>query len=219
MKLRHIIIFCIFLITSQIAYADLNENGDFHFSNSDSLIFPLSKLVTLIAKAQFRWGDNASFLFDKYYYLEYRFKPLKWLHLGAAYRQIYSRIPGGSWKTTYDPYFQVFFKGNLSKFEIENRNRFQYYYAHWRTPTWVYRNRTTIGAPIKLTHNEITPYISDELFFEKNRGFVENRINSGCLFSIINPIQSDIYFSLRNIKRSTGWIHITQLGVDFSYSF
>ena len=202
------------------AVAELNEKGDFQFWNKQSLKIPLTAKWDIQGISEFRYGDNASFFFDKYYQGQLIYKMLMWLTLSPGYKQTWTRSRAAlNWTTTYIPLFDATLHGNLARWGVSNRIRAAYHIKETKEKTWVFRNRLTLITPLRVTKLCISPYISEEVFFKRDEGFFQSRFVAGLITLYSRNFTSKLFYLLRSDKKEGRWRRQNVAGLHFAFSF
>lgn len=95
---------------------------------------------------------------------------------------------------------------NLLDFPIVNRNRLEYRtYPNLNQVNFWLRNMIRFNYPI--VEKNLTPFISEESFFDIFRGyFNQNRLITGINFYLTDNIKSDIGYMLRHRLENNQWI-------------
>lgn len=220
---RKWIVFASFLLACslQAQLSRVNKQGDFQIWLSNSYYLAnYYHSFSLYGKAEFRLGDDASTLYQKFGELLLDFKPLSWLTISPGYRNFVTRQLGGGWKTIPIPLLDIFFEKKIAKhISFNQRNRIQYEIPPNLPNTIVYRGRVQLRFPFPINQMQFIPIISDEMFFVQYRGFAQNRFIIGMIFPSLKHVAFTTYYQLRNLKVHHEWRYQNNLGLDLRINF
>ncbi len=228
---KRVLSFLILIVVSFTSplFAEVNKNSDFQFWNEQSIKIPLSAKWEIKGISEFRYGNNASFFFAKYYQGQLIYKMLMWLSLSPGYRQMWVRSKESpQWTPLYMPFFEAVLHGNLASWEVSNRTRATYIMVESKEKTWSFRNRLMLVSPFRVTKLCIAPYISEEVFFLQKDGFFQSRFIAGLTTRYSRNFTSKVYYMLRSdkiigllgsSKKRGDWRHQNVAGVCFDFSF
>lgn len=202
------------------AHAELNDTGDVQVWITQSLKIPMTAKWDLKGVSQFRYGDNASFFFAKFYQIQAIYKMLLWLDLSLGYRQMWMRTHSSlKWSPMYVPFFEFDLHGSTKGWRVSNRFRSQYVMKESMKDEWQFRDRLRIVTPWKFSRLCMVPYIDDELFFKKDEGFFQNRLCVGVTTPFERTFKSKIYYMLRSDKMCSIWRYQHVIGLNFAFEF
>ncbi len=202
-------------------HAKVNQNGDFQIWASESNRIPFTSVSDLKGVAEFRFGDDASSLFFKYYQLQLIYKRIVWMHIAPGYRQVFTRMTKKSskWESMYVPLVDLSLHGCLGGWKISNRTRLLYSIGDTVPDFLVYRNRLRLVTPWRLTRFCFTPYIDDEVFFIEDKSFNQNRFTMGFILPLGGNLSGKLFYRLRHLKLGSDWSHQNILGIGLDFTF
>jgi len=210
-----LVLFMVLGITST-AFA---KKHDLQYWHTESLNWKINKNWKLAFLEEQRFNDDAS----HYYYQEGDITATysgfsDWFDASLGFKHVLTES-NNKWKREeWCPIVTGTFKFNIGRFNLSDRNRFEYRTREAATDFWNYRNRLTIKAPWKFTSSQIQPYIADELFV--NETVSENRSYAGFTFNITKELSADIYYLQKRNRGGGGhWIASNVVGTSLSYSF
>lgn len=209
------------LILSFSASALAFDNGDFQVWHNDSLIWKVNKDWKMVFDQEFRMGDDGGNFYYEHSDLSANYSGIAhWLDVGFGFRQGYLK-KSGEWKSESQPNLLATIKLEVAKFEINDRHRFEYRELEDNDDGWNYRNKLTIGLPIKFTRLKIQPYISDEFFLNIDKGLLDqNRLYGGFYLQLLKNLKGEIYYMWLTTKKSgQRWIDSNVLGTKLTLSF
>jgi hypothetical protein len=210
---------CIFLFFSVIPSAFAFEDSDLQLWTTAGLESKLSDRWELKAEEEFRFGDDASIHYYNHTDAGLEFKVTDGLYLGGNYRQIYEKIEG-EWKYECRPHVNATVKFDWAGFEISDRNRWEYRVREDRDDTARYRNKLTVGYPLKWDKFKVTPYLADEIFIDFGKGiFNRNRFYAGFKFNPFKHLKTDLFYLLQSNEKSNKWTGYNVLGLKMTVVF
>ena len=196
--------------------SNINKDNDFQIWNLNSIEFKVYKQWSLRFTTEYRFGDDASTLFYKYFQGQIPFRVNKWLKITPGYRQEYirTRTPR-KWNSLNIPMMDITFIMPTSPWVIFNRNRTEYIMGSHFKNFWLYRNLTSITFPIVIPHIYFSPVIGEEAFFRQYSGFSQNRLSIGLMSKFSKNVQINMFYIYRNLKRLIGWNSQNIVNIQF----
>lgn len=96
--------------------------------------------------------------------------------------------------------FDVLYSRTFSKFLIKDRNRYEYRFRNSRVNAHRYRNRFSVGVPIKKEGKELfTPFVSDEVYYDFTlKAFSRNDLAFGIQKKLSSKITADFFYNWRH---------------------
>jgi hypothetical protein len=105
--------------------------------------------------------------------------------------------------------------GNLL---LQDRNRLEFQFPEG-TYNFRYRNKLSIQRPFRINNFRLTPYISGELFWDRNRdSWNKNRYAFGWQFPFRKSFMLDTYYQRENCT-TCGLNHLNIFGLTFNLYF
>jgi len=109
-------------------------------------------------------------------------------------------------------------KARLGPLKISDRNRVAYRGRN-TTDIWRYRNRLKISYPIAVKKITISPFVSEEVFFESKAAvFSQNRVKMGMSAKITKNLSLSLYYMIKSNRRGADWSDVQVLGTGISIS-
>jgi len=137
-----------------------------------------------------------------------------WLATEVLYRQDYYKINIDSIKWTHEqrPMFRIVTGFNAGNFKFRQRNRIELRMFEFFNTKWRLRSDTRIKYATNFTSFNLTPYVTEEIFFTK-RGLSRNRMYLGITGSkgLFTP---SVYMLMQSDKIKEQWISRWILGVE-----
>lgn len=212
-------IFSTLLLLSCPLLGGLNEQNDFQTWTEYSLKMTMGKSALYFETEQ-RFGDNSSELFLYYFQGQYIYSPTPCIDIAPGYRHLYVRFfKGEPWSTIYNPLLDVSFKTCMGNLQIINRNRFQYFILEHIPNTWRYRNRTTFILSRRWGKTRYHPLFSQEFFFQKREGYVENRMEIGGISFWGKGSNYQVLYLFEMFKNEGHWTQIHALRLKLNFVF
>lgn len=151
-----------------------------------------------------RYGDDASRLYFAYGQWQLVYKE-KCIEVAPGYRQEYFR-PNQLWLTRYNPMIDVTFFLPFM-WQWEDRNRILYHIRDNLPSVFIYRNRLRLTTPQFTCVLKLQFFVDDEVFFQEELGFVQNRLSIGLFSSPASWIKARVYYMYRNLKLGDIWTY------------
>lgn len=201
----------------------LNDDGDFQIWNTNGIDIRLSPKSSFYGDMQFRYGDDASKLYYKRIHAELSWNLNRSVILAPAIRFIWLRMQD-SWIKENAPLVKLtLFLLNSRQIEISHRSWIQYSSLpneSTRKRRFLYRTRLQFLFPWRMGHYQISPYVSDEIFWQEAHGVFENRLIIGLLIPRNQRAFFDLLYDYRTMKNLQGkWVqhNIFNAGVYFYF--
>jgi len=113
---------------------------------------------------EFVFNDNMSRFCEYNVDIGLDWKCREWLVISPCLKLIEAKS-GNEWRKEIRPDPDITLRWNRQSFKFDDRNRMEYRIREDRNNVWRYRNRIRVKYPVKLTRFEITPFISNEIFW------------------------------------------------------
>jgi Protein of unknown function (DUF2490) len=208
------------LSCAQLLAVDFSRDGDFQFWFYVALNKKICQNAKITFEPEFRFGDNASTLYNYYFQSRLYVEANPWLDVAGGYRQQFvRRAIDGKWRTVYSPLADIFLKRTFCKVDFDLRNRIQYAISNRGPALWTYRQRYRFAIPIDTGRFTLRPVIWDEIFFAQRRGFFENRFSIGASVLPGNGLTLTAHYTLRHVEAARRWIKNNVLYLWATYNF
>lgn len=141
--------------------------GDNKYYSEFAFKHKLNDKFDLFFTPEFRYNDDMGNL----YYYQMRvgstFHAHKNLDLALAYRFLQNKV-AGDWDNNDVQYIEMITipKVSLGGFDISDANKFERRFYENAANRWVYRNLLMFAYPTKIGNFELTPYVSDEIYYD-----------------------------------------------------
>lgn len=186
--------------------------------NGFSLKKKINEKVDFIWIPAFRLRDNISELFYWESNQGLSFKINKHLDVATQYRFNNTQKINNSWIKEQRFELQPTVKWKLGGLKFSDRNRIAYRIIDGKEK-WRYRNRIKFEKAIKIKNKEISPFISNEFFYDFNQNkYNQNRFSVGFSKKISNNTGFDIYYMYRSDKKGEDWPGANIIGTAFKIS-
>lgn len=196
------------------------DGGDFQYWNTENVSFKLKDDWKVKVEEEFRFGDGAGDFYYQHSDVGVTYSGIaEWLQAGISYRLVFEENDG-EWEYENRPHFNATLKHKAEGFTFSDRSRLE-----WRMPEnsytkWRYRNKLTLGHPLEFNEFKFTPYISDEIFVDFDKGKLDrNRLYSGIDFKITKYLKLDVFYLWQFSKKSHHWESYNVLGTKLKAAF
>jgi len=213
----------LFLLSPLSLLAFPFDDGDFQIWNTDAITLRLSPRSSFYGDIEFRYGDDVHKLYYKHIHLQLDWILNRYLTLTPGFRFIWFRLDD-KWLKENDPLLQLtLFLVNTKSLVISNRNWFQYRNLPKELGgkhRILYRNRLLLLFPWQMGRSQVNPYVSNEIFVQKDWGFFENRAKIGVLIPRSERAYFDFYYmylSIKNLERE--WVQANVFGAGVQFYF
>ena len=115
--------------------------------------------------------------------------------VGTAYLYRYTEVVKN--RKNYENRFIAYLtlSKNFGKFEVTDRNQYEYQARNSRSDKWVYRNRLKVDREIKTNDFQFTPFASAEVFYDSAaEKFSRLRLIGGVTKKLYEPLKLDVYY-------------------------
>lgn len=217
-KVKTGLFFLLLLGLSLIAVERASARDDWESWNTLKFKKAINKKVDLNISLEARFQDDM----DEFYFggiqIGPEFKINKYLNISPSYFWVNSKAKG-HFQDEHRYILDGINKLKISVFKLENRLRLEYRDLR-SLERFRYRYRFKIGLPTKFFNRSVTPYISEEIFYEERiNEFNQNRFSTGVSLNIIKGVDFDIYYLLRSDRTGRDWSERNVLGTSLSFSF
>lgn len=166
MKFAKLILMAGFIISllavNALAQTDNKYYSEFVFKHK------LNDKFGVFFNPEVRLNDNMGNAYYQQYRLGATFHTNKYLDLTGAYRFIAQKDSTGDWSNSDMQYIEMIAvpKIKVAGFNLSDANKMEYRYIENARDRWVYRNLVTIAYPSKVFGFELTPYVSNEIYYD-----------------------------------------------------
>lgn len=224
---RFLHLFLLLFFSLKSVYAlPINQQNDIHFWETQRVTVDYSRDLAFYLEAELRWAGRVSELYEWYLQSGVLINLKNWIVIGPAYRHVIKNKDDFTSEkiTIYTPILDLFLLRDYGGWKFENRSRIQYLIPEKVGSVMLYRNRLQVITPWKWGKMEFNPYFSEEAFFYEYRGFSENRVLFGGLFSPFCHLESCFYYMLRHVynfdeERNLSWKLTRVIGLCFNFSY
>jgi len=142
-------------------------SGDNKYYSEFAFKHKLNDKFDLFFTPELRFNDDMG----NFYYYHLRvgstFHAHKNLDLALAYRFIQNKV-NGEWDNNDVQYIEMITipKVKVGGFDISDANKIERRFYESAPDRWVYRNLLTFAYPTKIGNFELTPYISNEIYYD-----------------------------------------------------
>ncbi len=193
-------------------YGDIGQNNDIQLWLPIEYQIEMKNKGQLRLSAEERLGANATFFYFLRLQGTYVYPVTDKISMGPGYRQMWSRTTGG-WTPLYEPIFDTFFNWKSKDLRLQLRNRLAYRFVEGGRGFFRFRLRQRIFAPFTVAG--LKPFLSEEVFFDSNRGFSQNRAQIGADYPVLEEVETQVSYMLRTRISDNSWINEHVFGLFF----
>jgi hypothetical protein len=192
---------------------------DWQYWNEFQFKYSVREDLTLRLKTEQRLRDDFSALFLTNFEVGLLFKPNEHLEFGPLYKFEHEKSSSGKRTDENRVSFEGTIKWKLVDFGFANRHRISFRNISGKE-SWRYRTRLKISRPINILNTSITPFVSNELFYDfVPERFNQNRFDIGFSKKLYKHLEPKIYYRLRSKYSGNEWLEVNIIGTELSISF
>lgn len=189
-------------------------------TGSSHHLFLLNKIDTkwsLIARANLVTRQGLSDTFFGYADVNLRYQLNEAWSAEGGYRHAFLEL-GDQWREEYRPMFGLRWAGRLGGGRFSNRHRIELRFFEGNAKNRVrYRNESVWTAPRHYTPLRLTPYISEEFFYDlTGETFTVNWLTFGVAKAVTKGVKWKLGYRLQSQKRNDQWSdrHVLVTGLN-----
>lgn len=208
------------------AAATVNQDNDWQIWNSYSIDKKLTDKLTAELSTEARFGADSSRLYHQYTQLTFDYRMSDHVVVTPGIRESYDLITSSStrdeWGHSHQLMFAVTWNWEICGIKFTDRNRLHFVHPSANQNSknhTVYRNKIKAVMPCSWTSLNITPYVSDELFFKESEGYHKNRARFGLKADLKENLHMNFFFQWQTTQNPGSWKNLNAVGLDFSGSF
>jgi len=217
---RHNAILIVLLAGISVLFlnTEARSEDDWQHWNAYSFKFKLNDDVSFIVAPSLRMDEDISQL----YYWESRqgigVKINKHLDVNLHYVYASTKNLSNKWVDENRIEFQPTVKWNIGDLKFSDRNRVEYRIVDG-TEKWRYRNSVKLAKTITVKNQEITPFISNEVFYDFSVDrYNQNRAIAGFSKKISDTVGLDVYYMYKSDKKGSDWLGTNVIGTTVNFS-
>lgn len=167
---------------------------------------------------EFKTKDDISTLINVDTAQGFNFHLHKHIDIGMYY-MFNQENKGDRWIHEHRARSEMTFKTKLGDFKVSDRNRYEFRNVDGTTKDR-YRNQVKISRSATIFNQEITPYVSQEIFYDLTKEmYNKNRVVIGFVKKISKKVSADIYFMIENDKTGDNWKGTNIIGTALNVTF
>jgi hypothetical protein len=159
----------LFSLLVVLASVSLQSAAGFADTGTSHNFFYLDKIddrKSFVARGNLVTRDGFEDFFFGYADAGLRFKIDGSWSFEAAYRHAYLELADG-WRQEYRPHLNLAYRGKAGEWGFRNRHRLEFRYFEGDAKNRIrYRNESVWTAPYKTSRHALTPYVSEEFFYD-----------------------------------------------------
>jgi len=216
-KITTSLIVVVFVLFANLIYAG---GDDFMYFSAFEFKHKINDSLDVFIQPELRFNDDISELYYWHirngiiYHLD------KNLDLVSTYRLKQTEDSTGSWIPENRLELEINPKISLNGFKLSDRNRFEYRDLRGSKDRWRYRNMLKISR--YLEQYKITPYISEEIFYDFEINKLEtNWATLGVSKKLTKEITGSIFYrwESKRVGTTSHWDSNHILGTKIGYKF
>ncbi len=202
-------------LTSTFTYA----GTDWLYKSKYGVSFPVINKWEGSVKAEFRYKDDMSDHYYSYVDVGLTYNWSDWLDVSGNYRYI-TYEASDVWLKENRPHLNAKLKWNWAGLKFCDNNRVEYRDREAKDNLWRYRNKLKIEYPLKWSKLEISPFVSEEIFYDfhadkRNK----NRLEAGLSMRFIKDSKLYVSYQLDSTKNNGDWTDVNCLVTYLKFSF
>jgi hypothetical protein len=211
---------CLFLLMVQCVFAvPALARDDWQYWNNFQLKAPIYKELRLQVAGEQRIRDDFSDLFLANVSAGLLWQPYHFLEFGPFYKFEHEKSSSGKRTDENRYYLEASLKWKRWGFKFKDRSRGEYRNIAGED-AFRYRNQFKIAYPLEIKKLQVTPYMSNEIFYDGDKDeWNQNRFISGLTFRLTRFANVSVYYMLRSKRSGHDWDEFNVLGSNFSLSF
>jgi len=214
-----IFLFAVFPVLLMTTSAHGQDAEGLQFWHRDSIEATWKEPWSIRLEEDFRFGEGLERFIYEHTDLGLIYKANEGLKFSIHYRHIY-KIKDDVWEKEKRPHLNAILSWRLADFEFSDRNRIERRLLSNTKDIWRYRNKLTVKYPIAWKGKTISPFLSDEFFFDFDQStFHYQRISAGIAFVFTEKLTADIYYLRQNSEGRTTPKYLATIGSSIEYKF
>jgi len=209
-KISSALLFCFLL--QFFCVSNLYARDDWQYWSKFALEANYIEDLTLKVGGELRLRDDFSELALANVETILLYQPIKYLEFGPLYKFESAKSPSG--KRIHENRYGIEATGKvrLWKLGLSDRNRVEYRNKSG-DDSWRYRNRIQLTYPINIRKIRLTPYASEELFYDEEvQELNQNRVTLGFSVRLYQYLGIQLYYRLQSRRQNSSWNHNHILG-------
>lgn len=208
------------LVLSSPAAQAKHAGDDWQYWNEFDVQKKLSEEWTIRGHSEQWLRDNITDLY--YYNFEggALYSPSRFIDFGPFYRYEQQKSDKGRIVSNNQYYLEITPKYTIRKFQLSNRGRIEYNDRNVGSDYWRYRNRVKIAYPLKFAKVAVSPYVSDEFFWDiTNHSVNQNRFGGGLAWKLSKHVTFTTYYLWRTRLAGAIWKSEQVIGTALGFNF
>lgn len=219
MKLTNLFIRCFVFIYLFLLSPSLMAQDDWQYWNEYHLSYKITDHLSVILNPSIRMKDDVS---ENQYWesrqgFSYKFSD-QW-NLNIHYLHSESKNSSNKWIDENAFELQPTYKWKWIGFDFANRLRLVYRIING-SERWLYREQIKIGKKVTVFHQEVTPFVSNEIFYDELLDqFNQNRARVGISKKVSKAMLMTIFYQYKSNSIKKDWVGENILGTGIDLSF
>lgn len=209
----------LFLSCQYVSISYALAKDDWQYWNEFQFKRSIKDNLDLRLKTEQRLRDDFTDLFLINFEVGLIFKPSKHFEFGPLYKFEHEKSLSGQKTDENRVSLEGTVKWWFGDFKFSNRHRVNYRNISGKE-SWRYRIKLKIAHPIEFRNFSITPFISDEVFYDTVPDKLnQNRFSIGFSKQLTDNLGLEIYYLLKSKRTGGDWAEVDVLGATLSISF
>jgi len=208
---KNLFTFFLLLASVSLGQADTGSSHNFFYLNK------IDEDKSFVARSNLTTRDGFEDSFFGYFDANIRFKIDPEWSFEAGYRQAYLELNSG-WRKEYRPQLNLAWRGKIGDWEFRNRHRLEFRHFEGDAKDRIrYRNESVWTAPYKTTKFNLTPFISEEFFYDvTDHNLNLNWLTVGVSHRLTNKSKWKLGYRLQNQEFNNQWStrHVLVTGIS-----
>ena len=210
-------VYLFLLVAGFPSFAEARD--DWEYWNAVEWRASLQKDLDFKLKQEARFQDDLGNFYLEAVHTTLLWKPAKFLEIGPGYRYEYSETSSGKNTDENRPFLEATLKTSVEKLKLSTRHRLERRDVSGKD-FWRWRGQVKVSHPLTLGTFEITPFASEEIFWDAKRDeFNQNRVTLSISRKLSKEVVLDLFYLLRSDRTGSDWNERQVLGTELKLSF
>ena len=188
---------------------------DSQFWGTTGLLYKPSSTTQLYLETEARYYDQASHNKFNRTTLGLTWSARPWLSFMANYWR--GSIKSDKWIDEQKPELAVNFKIKMGKWELSNRQKYEYRVREGAQNIHMYKTRAQICHSHTIFGFKCKDYLNDEIFYNATQDYTSlNRVRLGTEINLTRHLRPDLGLVFQSNNRRGSWDHVVALALKLN---